>query len=251
MPAVAAAIGRAVRQAEAAARGELTAELVDRSGRAGARRLRPGGRERSTACARPTAARPARPPRRARRRAPATRCGSSSPALPSRACSRSPSRRTPRAMLDRVLVAMLALLAFASFEAVQPLSQAARELPATLAAGRRMLELTDREPAIVDPAEPSLAPAQPFAVALEGVTARYCRGGEARPRRLRSPARARRPRRARRPERRRQDHGRQPAPALPRPRGGTSDSRRPRPPRLPAGGRPPEFAVAGQDAHLF
>ena len=33
--------------------------------------------------------------------------------------------------LDRVLIAMLALLALASFEAVQPLSAVARELPAT------------------------------------------------------------------------------------------------------------------------
>jgi len=75
--------------------------------------------------------------------------------------------------LDRVLIALLALLALASFEAVQPLSQAARELAETLAAGRRLLELTDREPAIVDPAEPAPLPAVPFALALEGVRARY------------------------------------------------------------------------------
>ena len=56
--------------------------------------------------------------------------------------------------LDRVLVASLALLALASFEAVAPLPAAARELSATLAAGRRVLELTDREPAVRDPAEP-------------------------------------------------------------------------------------------------
>ena len=67
---------------------------------------------------------------------------------------------------------MLALLALASFEAVQPLSQAARELAATLAAGQRLLELTDREPAIVDPRRPAPLPAEPFAVALEGVRAR-------------------------------------------------------------------------------
>ena len=54
--------------------------------------------------------------------------------------------------LDRVLVATLALLALASFEAVAPLPGAARELSATLAAGRRVLELTDREPAVRDPA---------------------------------------------------------------------------------------------------
>ena len=60
--------------------------------------------------------------------------------------------------LDRVLVATLALLALASFEAVQPLPAAARELSATLAAGRRVLELIDREPEIRDPAEPLPAP---------------------------------------------------------------------------------------------
>ena len=75
--------------------------------------------------------------------------------------------------LDRVLVAVLALLALASFEAVAPLSLAARELTSTVAAGGRVLELTDRAPAIRDPAEPEPAPSGPAVVALEGVTARY------------------------------------------------------------------------------
>ena len=78
--------------------------------------------------------------------------------------------------LDRVLVATLGLLALASFEAVQPLATASRELERTLAAGRRVLELTDREPAIVDPPEPLPAPVAPFAVALEDVRARYAPG---------------------------------------------------------------------------
>jgi len=60
--------------------------------------------------------------------------------------------------LDRVLVATLALLAMASFEAVGPLPAAARELGATLAAGRRVLELTDREPSVKDPTEPKPPP---------------------------------------------------------------------------------------------
>jgi ATP-binding cassette, subfamily C, bacterial CydC len=75
--------------------------------------------------------------------------------------------------LDRVLVATLALLALASFDAVGPLPSAARELVATAAAGRRVLELTDREPAVRDPAEPIPAPPPRPAVALEEVTARY------------------------------------------------------------------------------
>jgi ATP-binding cassette, subfamily C, bacterial CydC len=75
--------------------------------------------------------------------------------------------------LDRVLIATLALLALASFEAVTPLAGAARELSATLAAGRRILELTGRDAAVRDPETPAAAPSWPFAVALEDVRARY------------------------------------------------------------------------------
>jgi ATP-binding cassette subfamily C protein CydC len=78
--------------------------------------------------------------------------------------------------LDRVLVATLALLALSSFDAVAPLPGAARELAATLAAGRRVLELIDRRPVITDPASPAQAPTLPAPVALEGVTARYHAG---------------------------------------------------------------------------
>ena len=77
--------------------------------------------------------------------------------------------------LDRVLVAALTLLALASFEAVAPLSLAARELSTTLAAGRRVLELTDREPAVQDPPSPARAPPARPALALEGVSARDTR----------------------------------------------------------------------------
>jgi len=79
--------------------------------------------------------------------------------------------------LNRVLIAMLALLAIASFEAVQPLPEAVRELGTTLGAGRRILELTDRQPSVVDPADPLPAPTGPFTVALEDVDVRY-RAGE-------------------------------------------------------------------------
>ncbi|HJR94514.1 MAG TPA: thiol reductant ABC exporter subunit CydC, partial [Gaiellaceae bacterium] len=75
--------------------------------------------------------------------------------------------------LDRVLVVALALLALSSFDAVSPLPNAARELSATLASGRRVLELTDREPRVADPAVPIVRPAAPVTVALENVTARY------------------------------------------------------------------------------
>ncbi len=75
--------------------------------------------------------------------------------------------------LDRVLIAALALLALASFEAVNPLAAAARDLSATLSSGRRILELTDEQAVVRDPARPAPAPAWPFAVALEEVRARY------------------------------------------------------------------------------
>jgi thiol reductant ABC exporter CydC subunit len=77
--------------------------------------------------------------------------------------------------LDRVLIAFLTLLALASFEAVTPLAAAARELCATLAAGRRILELTDQEAKVRDSAEPVSVPSWPFALALEDVRARYPR----------------------------------------------------------------------------
>jgi thiol reductant ABC exporter CydC subunit len=78
---------------------------------------------------------------------------------------------------DRVSIAVLALLALASFEAVQPLTQAARERTEALAAGQRLLELTDRVPAITDPPEPAPPPGEPFTVAVEGVRARYAPDG--------------------------------------------------------------------------
>jgi ATP-binding cassette, subfamily C, bacterial CydC len=75
--------------------------------------------------------------------------------------------------LDRVLVATLALLALASFDAVVPLPGAARELAGLLAAGRRVLETIEPEPLVRDPAEPRPGPSPRAPVALEGVTARY------------------------------------------------------------------------------
>jgi thiol reductant ABC exporter CydC subunit len=75
--------------------------------------------------------------------------------------------------LDPVLVATLALLALASFEAVLPLPLAARELSTTLASGRRVLELIDRRPAVTDPERPRPLPPGPHAVVLEDVRAAY------------------------------------------------------------------------------
>jgi ATP-binding cassette, subfamily C, bacterial CydC len=74
--------------------------------------------------------------------------------------------------LDRVLIATLALLAFSSFDVVGPLPAAARELSGTLASGKRVLDLAEREPAVRDPS-PSAAPVGAASVSIEGVTARY------------------------------------------------------------------------------
>ena len=130
--------------------------------------------------------------------------------------------------LDRVLVAAVALLALASFEAVAPLPGAAQELGATLASGRRVLELIDRPVLIVDPRSPAPPPVRTCnRRARDGH--RALRAGRAGRARRPGPAnRARSPPRARRRERRRQDH-RHPSPLpLPRPGVRTSHDRRSR-----------------------
>ncbi len=75
--------------------------------------------------------------------------------------------------LDRVLIAMLTLLALASFEGTQPLAEAARRLSGVVAAGRRILELTDREPAVRDPDDPLPAPPRDAELVFADVRARY------------------------------------------------------------------------------
>jgi thiol reductant ABC exporter CydC subunit len=70
--------------------------------------------------------------------------------------------------LDRVMVASLALLAMASFEAVTPLPAAARVLSATIASGRRLLAITSHAPAVVDPSSAADRPGDPT-VTLEHV----------------------------------------------------------------------------------
>jgi len=75
--------------------------------------------------------------------------------------------------LDRVLIAALGLLALATFDAVQPLARSVREVVEAFAAGRRILELTERTPRIQDPERPAELPEASFTVALEDVSARY------------------------------------------------------------------------------
>ena len=130
----------------------------------------------------------------------------------------------------------------------QPLPATARELGATLAAGRRVLDLTDREPPVRDPAEPATLPRHPR---------RRARGrhGPLRRRatpcsRLHAAPRAGTQGRAGRSERRGQDDRHEPAPPIPRPRVGPGYDRGPglRDYRQEDVRR--MFALAGQEAHL-
>lgn len=74
--------------------------------------------------------------------------------------------------LPGVLLAAAALLATAAFEAVRPLPESARHLAGTAGAARRLLELTDREPPVRDPARP-LPPPTGELLRVEGVRVRY------------------------------------------------------------------------------
>lgn len=74
--------------------------------------------------------------------------------------------------LDRVFVAALAFLALASFEGVQPLPAAALRLRSIAEAGRRILAVSGRRPAVADPADALPAPPGND-VALERVSFGY------------------------------------------------------------------------------
>jgi thiol reductant ABC exporter CydC subunit len=77
--------------------------------------------------------------------------------------------------LDRVLVASVALLAMAAFECVAPLPAAAIQLRETMASGRRVLEIADGAPAVLEPAEPAELPLDPT-VTLDDVGFAYTDG---------------------------------------------------------------------------
>jgi thiol reductant ABC exporter CydC subunit len=176
VPGAAWTTGRTARRRQLAARGELTAELVDTL--RGAPELVAYGRE-DQAAARLRAA-DAELVRLGRRDALA---GGLAEALSVLVTGLTVAGVLAVAVaghdagtLDRVLVATLALLALSAFDAVQPLAPAVRELTSSAAAGRRVLEVTDTEAAIADPEAPMPPPTRPAPVALEGVTARYGRG---------------------------------------------------------------------------
>jgi thiol reductant ABC exporter CydC subunit len=75
-------------------------------------------------------------------------------------------------LLGGVWLATLALLAMGAFEAVRPLPAAASHLAGTAQAARRVLELTDRKPAVSDPADPESV-GDGAALHLQGVRVRF------------------------------------------------------------------------------
>jgi len=169
VPLVAAAVTRRAGRRQVAARAELTAELVEVL--RGAPELVAYGREGET-LARLRAA-DYELARLSRRQALAAGLGDALVVLTTGVTVAAVLAVSVAADIDRVLVATLALLALASFEAVTPLTAAARELSATRAAGRRVVELTDRSPLVRDPDEAVPAPQRRAPIALEDVTARY------------------------------------------------------------------------------
>ncbi len=176
VPAVAGALGRSAGRRQAEARGALTAELVELL-RGAPELVAFGGEEEALARVQTADGELAR---LARRDAFVGGLGDALSLLVAGGTAAGVLAIAVSAhdagMLDRVLVAMLALLALSSFDAVASLPAAARELPANLAAGRRVLDLTDREPLVRNPVDPKPLPAGPLEVALEEVTARYSPG---------------------------------------------------------------------------
>ena len=77
--------------------------------------------------------------------------------------------------LDGILLAVVVLLTMASFEAVQPLPQAAQNLESSLEAADRLFSLADSTPAVSEPPEP-LAVSKAPAIAIAGLSFRYEEG---------------------------------------------------------------------------
>jgi thiol reductant ABC exporter CydC subunit len=74
--------------------------------------------------------------------------------------------------LDGPSLAVLVLAVIASFEAVAPLSLAFQYLENNLAAGRRLFEIVDADPAVVDPIHPPTLPAR-FDLRVQNLSFRY------------------------------------------------------------------------------
>lgn len=74
--------------------------------------------------------------------------------------------------LEGVFLAVLPLAAIAAFEAVQPLSRSLQLLDSTRGSARRLFEIIDEPPPVVDPLAPAALPTT-FELELRGVSFRY------------------------------------------------------------------------------
>ncbi len=74
--------------------------------------------------------------------------------------------------LEGVFLAALPLAAIAAFEAVQPLSRSLQLYDSTKVSARRVFELVDEEPPVVDPAEPVALP-ETHAIEVQGLSFRF------------------------------------------------------------------------------
>ncbi len=74
--------------------------------------------------------------------------------------------------LSGTQLVMLALLCLAAFELIAPLPEALAQWGATLTSARRVFELVDAPPAVIEPARPAPMPAS-FAIRFEQVRLRY------------------------------------------------------------------------------
>jgi thiol reductant ABC exporter CydC subunit len=173
LPLVAARLARYVGERQAAARGDLSSELVEIL--RGAPELVAFGRERD-ALAR-IGELDARLMRLSRRDALVAGVGDAASVLVAGLTTVAVLAVAVSAhdagTLDRVLIAALTLLALSSFDAIAPLPGAARELRGTLAAGERVLDLVERNPVVRDPGTPAALGVRAGVVSLEGVSARY------------------------------------------------------------------------------
>ncbi len=75
--------------------------------------------------------------------------------------------------LDGVVLAVLPLVAVATFEAIGPLAAAYEHLDRCRAAGRRLTELVDAPSAVTDPVVPAELPSGPVELELRGVSFAY------------------------------------------------------------------------------
>jgi thiol reductant ABC exporter CydC subunit len=168
-PLVAARVAARARRRQAALRARLTADLVDALGAAEELWLNGADARAAATVADDDRALVGAALRDARAAGAADALGVAITGLTAVGILLAATAAAGRGALDPLLVAPLTLVALGAFEAVLPLSTAARHLPSVLSAGRRVLELIDQEPLVTDPGEPAVGPPRRSDLALRGV----------------------------------------------------------------------------------